>query len=101
MEMKFKNDEGHVATLAAAVFAAVIVIAAIIFVAAMANQQPAITDTYGNTLNPTSNTSQSLTASITSQEEYSMVPLIFIIVAIFLCGVIFSAWIAAKTGISL
>jgi uncharacterized integral membrane protein len=97
---RFKNDDGSVATLAFAVFASVIVIASIIFIAAMANQQPTITDTYGNTLSSTSNSSQSLVTAATSEEEYSMVPLIFIIVTVFLCGVIFAAWVASKTGIS-
>jgi H+/Cl- antiporter ClcA len=99
--IRFNNEDGHVATLAAAVFAAVIVVVAVIFIAVMANQQPTITDTYGNTLNPTSNTSQALTTTMTSEEEYSMVPLLFIIVAVFLCVVVFSAWVVAKTGISL
>ena len=98
--MRFDNDDGSVATLAFAVFASIVIIASIIFIAAIVDQQPAITDTYGNTLSPTSNSSQSLTTSLVSEEEYSMTPLILIIVAVFLCGIIFAAWVASKTGIS-
>jgi glucan phosphoethanolaminetransferase (alkaline phosphatase superfamily) len=101
MEMKHSNDNAMtIATIGFAVFASIVIIAAMVFLAAIVNQSPTVTDTYGNTINAQSNTSQNLVTTISSEEEYSMVPLMLLIVAVFVCVVIFAAWVASKTGIS-
>jgi heme/copper-type cytochrome/quinol oxidase subunit 4 len=100
--MKHGNDNAMtIATLGFAVFASVIIIAAVIFIAAMVNQQSATTDTYGNTLTGNSTPSQNLVTSLSSEEEYSMVPLVLLIFTIFLCVVLFAAWVAPQYGISI
>jgi hypothetical protein len=86
--------------VAFALFGLIVVMVGIVFIAALSNQQSAITDTYGNTLNPTSNTSQNLVTSIAATEESSAVPLILIGCVVFLCMVLFIAWAASKSGIS-
>ena len=101
MEMKHANDNAMtIATLAFTVFASIVVIAAVMFIAAMSNQSPTVTDTYGNTINANSSVSQGLVTTVSSEEEYSMAPLVLIIVAVFLCVVVFAAWVASKSGIS-
>ena len=100
--MKHGNDNAMgIGVAAFGLFCLVIVIAGIIYVSAMSTSQVPITDTYGNTLNPTSNTSQQLVTSSVSAEEYSAVPLVLIGATMFLCIVVFSLWVYSKTGISL
>jgi ascorbate-specific PTS system EIIC-type component UlaA len=102
MEMKHGNDNAMtIATIAFAVFGVLVIITGIIFMAATINQTPTVTDTYGNTLSTQANSSQSLVTAIASEEEYSMVPLMLLVVAIFLCVVVFAAWVASRSGISL
>lgn len=88
-------------TLGGIVFGMFCMIAAIgggIYILALNSKQPAITDTYGNTIGNTANTSQQLVSNLTSAAgDGALTPLVLIVVVMLLIAVIVAIWIATKT----
>jgi len=85
--------------IAFGVFALFVIITGIAYVALLSSQQPPITDSYGNSASNITNSSQGLVTNMTGIEEGSAIPLLLVASAIFICAVLFIAWLASKSGI--
>lgn len=84
--------------IAFGMFCVILLIGGGVYVLATNSNQSPITDTYGNTLDPVSNSSQDLVTSSTSGfGGTAMIPLIIIAVIILLIAVIAALWVATKT----
>ena len=76
-------------------FCMFVVVAGVMYVAAMNNQSPATTDTYGNTLSNTTNTSQSLAIAENLTPGFGV--MLILDTAIVMIMVIFGFYIFSKT----
>lgn len=92
----FSSDGFAVGEIAFGVFCLFVTIAGIIFMASLNAHAIPVTDSYGNTYSPTTNQSLGPATDMTSVEETSMVPLIIIAGAVFLCFVVFLMWVASR-----
>lgn len=99
--MKDNNAASTIAGVAFGLFCLFAVIAAIIYIAAISTQQSPITDTYGNTLSPTTNNTQETVTALANTGESSVVPLLLLAGVVFVCAVLFLAWVVSKSGISI
>jgi hypothetical protein len=77
------------------VFCLVVVVLGAMYVASVANQQPTVTDTYGNTFNNVTNTSQNLTSLEDLTPGYGIAILISAVMLVIM--VLFGFYIASKT----
>ena len=84
-----------IAGLIFGVFCMFAVVVGAMYVAAMNNQAPVITDSYGNTLGNTTNTSQSLANSENLTPGFGVMGLLTVV--ILLIAVIFGFYVASKT----
>jgi hypothetical protein len=72
-----------------------LVFAGVMYVAAVNGNQPAVTDTYGNTIG--NNTSQGLVINETATQGPQIgIPLLIIVAAIIVCVVLFLIYLGAK-----
>ena len=90
-----------ISDIAFGLFALFLIISGIIYVAVLTIQQPPISDTYGNQFTNITNSSQSSATNLTAIEERSSIPILLLASAVFICAVIFVAWVVSKSGIHL
>ena len=97
--MKHSNDSAmSLGGIAFGMFCLVAAIAAGIYIITFNSSQPVVTDTYGNTIGSTANTSQQLVTNLTSAAgDGALTPLVLIAVVMLLIGCIAAIWIASKT----
>jgi ABC-type antimicrobial peptide transport system permease subunit len=86
----------NIGGIAFGVFCVFIVGAGLFYIAGVSTSQPAIVDTYGNAPSQTTNdTIEAATVPITTGET-SIVPILLIVGAVFVCCVVFLLYLAAK-----
>ena len=95
--MKTNEDAMALGGIAFGMFCLIIVVAAGVYIVSFNSSQPAITDTYGNTVGDVGNQSQNLVTEATAGSGSYLVPLILIGGVILLIAVIFALYIASKT----
>ena len=78
------------------VFCVFVLGAGLFYVAGVSHNQPTYTDTYGNTLSEQTNSSINASEPTLVAGESSVVPLILIVGAVFVCCVVFLMWLVAK-----
>lgn len=101
MGMKSNDDAMAIAGIAFGVFCLFVVIVGVLYVIGVSSQQAPTTDTFGQTLDPTSNQSQQIVTSTTTTSSSAMVPILLIVGTILLIAVLVAFWIFSKTGIHL
>ena len=95
--MKHQNDDAMgMGEITFAVFCVIAVLTGVIYIIAVANSNPQITDTFGETIAPNASASQDIVVSIQNTGASAIVPLILIVGIIALCAVIFLLWTASK-----
>lgn len=85
--------------IGAVIFAAMCAFAGLIgigYIISVNAQATPITDTFGTTLSPSSNSSQGLVTNLTTQSHSSLAPLILLIGAVAVIGAIFALYVASK-----
>jgi hypothetical protein len=94
--MGFRNDDANgVGAAIFGIFCLVVVVLSAVYVSSITSQQPTVTDTYGNTFNNVTNTSQNLTSVENLTPGYGIAILVSVIV--FVCMVLFGFYIYSKT----
>jgi hypothetical protein len=78
-------------------FCLIIMVVGTLFVVSVNSNQTTYTDTYGNTLNPASNSSQNLVTSIATTGSSDVDLIILLGCAIGVIAVIFLFWVASKS----
>lgn len=96
--MKGNDHAMAIAGIAFGVFCLFAVIVGVIYILSITSQQPAITDTYGNTASPETNTSEKVVSDVTDTSGNAIVPLVIIGGVVLLIAVIIGLWIASKSG---
>jgi hypothetical protein len=89
-----------IGTVMFGIFCIFVAMAGIIYIAALNNQVPTVTDTYGTAPDTVTNASQLAVVTMTAEEETSMIPLVLLATVIGLCVILFIAWVWSKGGIS-
>jgi len=98
MKTKFSNDNAMaMGAIVFGLFCLFAMVAGTIYVMAITNQQPAYTDTFGNTASPVTNTSQSVVDSTSAIGSSTMIPLVIIGGVIAVIAVVFLIWAASKS----
>jgi hypothetical protein len=82
--------------IAFGLFCVFVVGCGVFYIAAQSQTQPVYTDTYGNTLTQQTNDTMNASSVAMSTGESSVLPLILIVGAIFVCCVIFLIYLASK-----
>lgn len=97
--MKHSNEYAmSLGGIAFGMFCLVASIAAGIYIITFNSRQPAVIDTYGNTIGTTANSSQLLVTNLTSAAgDGALTPLVLIAVVMLLIGCIVAIWVASKT----
>ena len=95
--MKKTNDNAMaIGAIVFGVFCLFAIVAWIIYVMAINNQQTTYTDTFGNTASPVTNTSQSVIDSTSSIGSSTMIPLVLIGGVVAILATVFLIWVASK-----
>jgi hypothetical protein len=96
--MKQTNDHAmSIAGIGFGMFCVIAMVGAGIYILSINSQQSPVTDTYGNTVSPVTNTSQHLVGSLTSDVGgATMVPLIILVIVILVIAAITAIWLATK-----
>ncbi len=101
LEIDMKHVDDSAMSLGGIAFGMFCLVSAIvggIYIISLNSKQPAITDTYGNTIGSTANTSQQLVTNLTyASGDGALTPLILIAVVMLLIGCIVAIWIASKS----
>jgi hypothetical protein len=98
---KVENDfAATVGAVAFGIFCLFAVIAGIVYIASLNNQAIPVSDSYGTGLDANSTAAKAAVIAMTAEEEASATPLLLLAGAIMVCVVVFVAWVASKTGIS-
>ena len=83
-------------------FCVVVAIAGFIFlVSLMQSHNDPIVDTYGNTQSDITNDTQQVSMDVLQTGSSSIIWLVLIVAAVFLCMVVFAFWVASKAGLSI
>ena len=97
MKTKFSNDNAMaIGAIVFGLFCLFAIVAGIIYVMAINNQQTTYTDTFGNTASPVTNTSQSVINATASIGSRTVIPLLLIGGVISVIAVVFLIWAASK-----
>jgi len=99
MKTKVSNENAMaMGAIVFGLFCLFAMVAGIIYVMAITNQQTTYTDTFGNTASPVTNTSQSVIDSTASIGSDTLIPLVIIGGVIAVIAVVFLIWVASKSG---
>lgn len=98
MKTKHSNENAMVmGAIVFGLFCLFAMVAGVIYIMAINNQQTRYTDTFGNTVSPVTNTSQYLINSTASIGSSTMIPLVLIGGVIAVIAVVFMIWVASKS----
>jgi hypothetical protein len=86
----------NIGAIAFGVFCVFVVGCGLFYVAGVSSEQPAIVDTYGNTMSQSTNDTHNATAIPVTTGETSIVPLLLLVGAVFACCVVFMLYLASK-----
>lgn len=96
--MKHHNENAMgIGEIVFGLFCLFAMVAGIIFILAINNQQTTYTDTFGNTASPVTNNSQDVVDTTTSIGSSTMIPLVLIGGVIAMIAVVFMIWAASKS----
>ena len=80
------------------IFCLVAMVAGIVYILSINSLQAPITDTFGNTIGDTGNSSQAVINVTSEIGSATVVPVILIAGAVAVCAIIFMLWVMSKSG---